>query len=219
MAWEEVYPSSSSGKRPLQDHSIAALVYRHLKPIKQTTPDEWEAQIHRSVPHNLRQPHLENLQKCVKCVALLWGVYDQIHSKKESLTEVVKAMTAFVPSTGPANVGDLITLAADIAKDYVASYSQAIRDKIQPNALSQEQRAILEFLNPAQWTPNQSVADWAGELLDIGEYGIWLVQSASNTGRVSQVNIDAMEQYARVVRPMLYLYQRDRAGFPLTSVR
>lgn len=219
MGWENVHPSNAKGKTPLRDFSIEALVYRHLKPLTQVTPDQWEAQIRKSVPHNLQQPYMENLQKCAKCVALVWGVVAQTPREREPIGELVKAMTAFVPSSGPASLGDLISLATDIAMDYIGSYRNAIGAKLQPRALSQEQLAVLAFLNPTNWEPDETLAHWAGKLLDIGEYGIWFVQSGKNAGGIDQVNVDAMEEYVRVVRPMLYLYRQKYGAFQLTSVR
>lgn len=219
MGWENVYPSNAKGKTPLRDFSIEALVYRHLKPLPQVTPDQWEAQIRKFVPHNLQQPYMENMQKCAKCVALVWGVVAQMQREKESMGELVKAMTAFVPSSGPASLGDLISLATDIAMDYIGSYRNAIGTKLQPRALSQEQLAVLAFLNPTNWGPDETLAHWAGKLLDIGEYGIWFAQSAKNAGDIDQINIDAMEEYVRVVRPMLHLYRQKYTGYKLTAVR
>lgn len=218
MGWENVYPSSAKGKTPLRDFSIEALVYRKLKPVQQTPADEWDAQIRKSVQSNLQQPYVDNMQKCAKCVALVWGVFAQMGRQSESMVEAVKAVTAFVPSSGPASVGDLITMAADIAKDYVGSYRNAIRAKIQPSALSQEQSAILDFMNPANWKQGETLAQWAQQILDIGEYGIWLVQSAKTPANIDQANVDAMEEYVRVVRPMLYLYRQKYGTFKLTDV-
>lgn len=218
MGWENVYPSNAKGKTPLRDYSIQALVYDKLKRVQDITADQWTAQINTCVQSNLQQPYMDNMQKCAKCVALVWGVFGQMHSQRESMRELVNAMTAFVPTSGPASVGDLITMAADIAKDYVGSYRNAVRAKIQPRELSQEQLAILAMLNPKSWKQGETLAQWAEQLLDIGEYGIRFVQSGKNAGDIDQINVDAMEEYVRVVRPMLYLYRQKYGTLALASV-
>ncbi|ALN86555.1 hypothetical protein LC55x_3293 [Lysobacter capsici] len=217
MGWENVYPSNAKGKTPLRNFSIQVLVYDQLRRVQDIPADQWTAQIN-TVQKTLQQPYMSNLQKCAKCVALVWGVYGQMHSEKESMGELVKAMTAFVPTSGPASVGDLISMAAEVAKDYIGSYRNAVNEKIQPRALSQEQLAILGMLNPASWKQDETLAQWAEQLLDIGEYGIRFVQTGNNAGNIDQVNVDAMEEYVRVVRPMLYLYRQKYDTLRLTAV-
>ncbi|KRB07033.1 hypothetical protein ASD86_13735 [Lysobacter sp. Root690] len=218
MGWENVYPSNAKGKTPLRNFSIKALVYDNLKRVQDIPADQWTAQINTSVQQTLQQPYMNNMQKCAKCVALVWGVYGQMHAQRESMGELVKAMTAFVPTSGPASVGDLISMAAEVAKDYIGSYRNAVNSQIQARALSQEQLAILGMLNPAAWKQDETLAQWAEQLLDIGEYGIRFVQSGDNAGSIDQVNVDAMEEYIRVVRPMLYLYRQKYGTLKLTSV-
>lgn len=217
MGWENVYPSKTDIKKPLQQQSIYALVYEHLQTVPATPKAEWDKQI-RALPGSLQQPYIDNLRKCAVCVAQVWGVFAQMREARESMGPMVKALTAFVPSSGPASWSDLVSIAADVASDYIGSYRNAVTTKIQSDALSQEQLAILALLNPANWKPNQTVGQWATELLDIGEYGIRLVESAKDPSRIHKVNVDAMAEYMRVVRPLLYCYVRDRGNLPLTSV-
>lgn len=218
MGWEDVYPSKTDTSKPLRDQSIDALVYRHLQTVPAISKAEWDRQI-RSLQGHLKQPSIDSLRKCAVCVAQVWGVLTQMKQAPESMGPIVKALTAFVPSSGPASWNDLVSIAAEVAGDYIGSYTNAVSSKIQPDALSQEQLAILALLNPNNWKQNQTVGQWATELLDIGEYGIRLVQSAKEPGRINQTNVDAMAEYMRVVRPLLYCYTQERANLPLTSIR
>lgn len=217
MGWEDVYPSNA--KQPLKDSSIHVLVYKNLQLVQNIPADQWNAQIKTLKAGSLDMPYSDNMRRCVTCVARVWGAFDQTNRKKESVRELVTAMTAFVPTIGPPNVGDLISMTAEIVKDYFGSYRGALSEKIQSHELSQEQLAILDFLNRKKWKKNETLAQWAEQLLDIGEYAIRLVQPAQNPGSIEKINIDAMEEYIRVVRPMLYLYRRDYATLKLASVK
>ncbi|NUO76569.1 MAG: hypothetical protein HOQ32_11205 [Lysobacter sp.] len=65
--------------------------------------------------------------------------------------EMVKALTSWVPSTGPASSADLFSMAAELAKDYVGSYRGAVDRSIQATPLSKEQHAIMELTNKDKW--------------------------------------------------------------------
>ncbi|HEY0659907.1 MAG TPA: hypothetical protein VGD21_01075 [Lysobacter sp.] len=218
MGWKSRYPTNAGSKTPREKYSIQALVFDKLKPIRDISDSQWNEKIKANLQPTLQQPSLESMKKCVECVARVWGVIYQLKRGKESMVEVVKAVTAFVPTTGPANVADLISLAADVALDYAGNFQNSIRRNFGGSELSQEQRSILEFLNPATWKQNQTLAQWAADLLYIGECGISSAEFGGNTEGVDQANVDALEKYVEIVRPLLYLYQRDRGGLKLTSV-
>jgi hypothetical protein len=218
MGWKDRYPDNAKGKTPLANYSIQVLVFDKLKPIRDIPAQTWETQI-KGLQFHLTQPRLENMQKAVTCIALVWGVIDQMKRDNESLAEIVKAATAFVPSTGPAELGDLISMGAEIALDYIRNYKDALSTGMfKGSTLSQEQKAILGFMNPGGWKPDQTVSQWAAELLYIGEFAISSAQFGRNTADVHQVSVDALEEYMRIVRPLLYLYQRDRGSMKLSAV-
>lgn len=214
MAWTDKYPYDFNDKK----QSIQTLVFDKLKPIRDITDDQWNAQI-RGLTSHLKSPNKDNLAKIVNCIALVWGVIDQKKQHKESLAEIVKAATSFVPSLDPASAGELISMAVEIAKDYVSSYREALSSTYKGTTLSQEQKAIFGFLNPAGWKQDQTVAQWAAELLYIGEFAISSAQFGGSTKGVNQVNVEALWEYMRSVRPMLYLYRRDFGTTPMTSLK
>ncbi|NUO76570.1 MAG: hypothetical protein HOQ32_11210 [Lysobacter sp.] len=55
-------------------------------------------------------------------------------------------------------------------------------------------------------------------MLDIGEYGLLLVKPAMEPHRIHQDNVDALGEYMRVVRPLLYFYRREYPSLRLSSV-
>ena len=213
MAWTDKHPYDFNDKR----QSIQVLVFDKLKPIKEITDDQWNVQI-RGLASQLKSPTKGNLAKIVNCIALVWGVLDQKKHHNESMAEVVKAVTSFVPSLDPAGVGDLISMVAEITKDYVSSYREALGSTYAGSTLSQEQKAILGFLNLEAWK-DKTVAQWAAELLNIGEFAISSAQFGGSTKGVNQVNVEALWEYMRSVRPMLYLYRRDFGTTQMTSLR
>jgi hypothetical protein len=219
MGWKSRYPTNAGTKTPRENYSIQALVFDKLKPIRDISVAKWNEQIESNLkPATLQLPTMDNMKTCVECVARVWGVIYQLKRSKESMVDVVKAATAFVPTGGPADVADLISMAADVVLDYVGTFRNSIRRNFGGSDLSQEQVAILDLLDPATWKPNQTLAEWAAELLYVGECGISSAEFGSNTEGVDQANVDALEKYIRIVRPLLYLYQRDRGGLQLTSV-
>jgi len=217
MGWEDRYPTRDREKSPIDNYSIQIQVFNKLKPIREIPDEQWREQIRRNLQPHLQQPNKDNLAKAVLCVARIWGVVRQQGEKtKGSWADIVRAATAFVPVTGPAGLGDLFTMAADVALDYVGGFRGALRE-FEGAKVSQEQQAVLDFLNPGGWG-TESVGQWAGKLLEIGEFGISAAQFGKSKD-IDQINVDALEEYMRIVRPLLYLYWKDRGGLKLTALK
>ena len=217
MGWESIYPRNAK-QSDLANHSIQVLVFDRLKPVGLVTRAEWDEQLRKNVQSTLRQPYLQNLEKCARCIGKIWGAFEETKQPRESAVEMVKALTSWVPSTGPASSADLFTMAAELAKDYVGSYRGVVDKSIQATPLSKEQHAIREMTNKNKWKPDKTLGKWAEEMLDIGEYGLLLVKPAREPQRIHQDNVDALEEYMRVVRPLLYDCQQEYPNLSLSRV-